>query len=73
MMYGMNDIKTSIAAQAAGSQSELARLLGVTRQSVNSYIDKPMPELWAYRLRDRAPEVFARVAPRELAGQQAAE
>ena len=46
------------AIKRAGSASELARILGVSRQSVNQWPGTQLPELMAYRLKDARPEWF---------------
>lgn len=48
----------SYAVRKAGSQSALARLLGVTRQAVSQWGDK-LPPLQAYRLKEMRPRWVA--------------
>jgi len=44
------------AITLAGSQSELARILGITRAAVNHW--KTIPELRTYQLKELKPEWF---------------
>lgn len=56
------------AVQKAGSEANLAKLLGLTRQAVNQW-GPTLPDLQVYRLRDMRPKWFAewkrRAADRE--------
>lgn len=45
-----------IAITLAGSQSELARILGITRAAVNHW--KTIPQLRIYQLKELRPEWF---------------
>lgn len=46
------------AIKLAGTASELSRILGVSRQSVNQWPGPKLPELMAYRLKDARPAWF---------------
>lgn len=47
------------AVKLAGSQSNLARIFGITPQAVIQWPDGPLPEARLYELRGRRPEWFA--------------
>jgi hypothetical protein len=48
----------SFAVKKAGTQANLARLLGVTKQAVNQWGDK-LPPLQVYRLRELRPRWYS--------------
>lgn len=52
------------------TKSELARLLGITPQSINDWRGT-LPELQAYRLKERRPKWFARIKRESLAREEA--
>jgi hypothetical protein len=51
-------MKKSDAIKLAGSPTKLARLLGVAKQSVNSWKEDAIPELRVYQLKELHPEWF---------------
>lgn len=50
-------MKKSVAIEKAGSQEALAKLLGITQQSVNKW-KEDIPDLREYQLREKKPEWF---------------
>lgn len=59
----MRPMKKQDAIKLAGSQSELAKLLGISRQAVSKWPDE-IPALQFYRLKEMRPRWFRK--PKEV-------
>lgn len=62
----MAGMKKSDAVKLAGSQSDLARLLGITPQAVSKWPPE-VPPLQVYRLRELRPRWFRKPAAKAKA------
>lgn len=58
-MIIMRPMDKKDAVKLAGSQTNLARIFGITPQAVIQWPDGPLPEARLYELRGRRPEWFA--------------
>lgn len=60
--------KAEAVAAYGGSQAELARALGISRQAVGKWPDGPIKEGWALKLRyELRPDVFGPATPAQQA------
>jgi hypothetical protein len=61
------------AVKLAGSQTNLARIFGITPQAVIQWPDGPLPDARLYELRGRRPEWFTTTAHPEQQATEKAE
>ena len=70
----MRTMTKNEAVKLAGSQTNLARIFGITPQAVIQWPDGPLPDARLYELRGRRPEWFAdaqAIHPEQQATEQA--
>lgn len=57
-------LNKAVLIEIAGSQAELARALGITRGAVSQW-GEFIPELQAFRLRERRPDFYAKALAKQ--------